>query len=300
MKTAKRKTSYFLFILYLYDVPINKLFSRRSYIEIQTALDQVAGTPQLAGNPQLTTLLAQHGAKRTYRVPINLKTPQQVLEHLASLLRKEKKLFFIELYINNIDDELTDETAADLSNYDIIFLSLHNFIPQPLQLPDNFGLKLTNLRSLNLGSNKINQLPENFGQDMFNLRTLCLCLNNLRTLPERFGKNLENLYDLDLSQNQLEVLPECFENGLPKIKVLFLNSNKLNELTDGFVNNFQNANIVNISGNPIYGLDPSSYYYFRHGDNDLDTFNPPSNTFSHITYYANLNIFWLLYTLGIL
>ncbi|KAK9119834.1 hypothetical protein Scep_017927 [Stephania cephalantha] len=86
-------------------------------------------------------------------------------------------------------------------------------------LPHAIG-RLTNLESLNLGSNfsDLTELPETFG-DLTNLRELDLSNNQIHALPDTFGR-LDNLTKLNLDQNPLVLPPpEVVSKGVEAVKV---------------------------------------------------------------------------------
>jgi len=116
-------------------------------------------------------------------------------------------------------------------------------------LPEQIG-NLTNLVSLNLGSNNLASLPEQIG-NLTNLKWLYLRSNNLASLPEQIG-NLTNLELLYLESNKLASLPEQIGN-LTNLELLYLGSNKLASLPEQ-IGNLTNLVSLNLRSNNLASL----------------------------------------------
>ncbi|XP_008796587.1 plant intracellular Ras-group-related LRR protein 3-like [Phoenix dactylifera] len=79
--------------------------------------------------------------------------------------------------------------------------------------------KLTNLETLNLGSNfsDLQELPPTFG-DLINLRELDLSNNQIHALPDTFGR-LDKLITLNLDQNPMVIPPvDIVHKGVEAVK----------------------------------------------------------------------------------
>ncbi|WP_404784437.1 COR domain-containing protein [Altericista sp. CCNU0014] len=95
-------------------------------------------------------------------------------------------------------------------------------------LPESIG-QLTNLTSLHLRNNQLTMLPESIGQ-LINLTSLDLRNNQLTTLPEPIGQ-LTNLTSLEISYNKLTALPESI-GQLTNLTSLDLRNNQLTMLPE--------------------------------------------------------------------
>jgi len=85
-------------------------------------------------------------------------------------------------------------------------------------IPSEIG-KLTQLISLNISKNEIDQLPSEIGK-LVNLKVLNVSFNKLTGLPSEIG-NLLSLEELDLAFNKLKKLPETIGN-LISLRRLYL------------------------------------------------------------------------------
>jgi internalin A len=110
--------------------------------------------------------------------------------------------------------------------------------------------ELTELTTLDLGSNKISTLPEWLG-DLTSLSILDLGDNGLTTLPQWIGK-LKDLKVLNLIRNQLTDLPESARN-LTSLVTLDLGGNQLRELPD-WIGDLSALNWLSLYGNPLTDL----------------------------------------------
>lgn len=95
-------------------------------------------------------------------------------------------------------------------------------------LPESLG-QLTQLKSLEIGFNKLRHLPEWIGK-LTQLRELSLFENQLTTLPESMVE-LTRMKELDLADNQLAALPK-WTSKLAQLRRLDLSENKLTSLPE--------------------------------------------------------------------
>ena len=110
--------------------------------------------------------------------------------------------------------------------------------------------KLTNLKKINLGHNKISRLPDVIG-NLTKLEKLDLWKNEIKNLPEAIG-TLSKLSLLRISDNQLIELPESIGN-LSELKELYLNDNKLTKLPES-IGNFISLEKLALDNNPLKSL----------------------------------------------
>ncbi len=98
-------------------------------------------------------------------------------------------------------------------------------------------MKLTNLQSLNLSYNYINEIPKEIG-NLTNLQLLHLSNNQINEIPKEIG-NLTNLQSLDLSRNQITEIPKKI-GKLTNLKQLDLSGNPIKLFPKGFeITNFK-------------------------------------------------------------
>ncbi|KAL5720629.1 Plant intracellular Ras-group-related LRR protein 1 [Ranunculus cassubicifolius] len=158
-----------------------------------------------------------------------LKAFPDSLSHCRSLVELDASYNSLEYLPTNIGYELSNLTILSvqynklrtfptsiceiksLRYLDAHFNELHG-------LPSSIG-KLTNLETLNLGSNfsDLRELPDTFG-DLISLRELDLSNNQIHALPNTFGR-LDNLGKLNLEQNPIIVPPvEIVNEGVEAVK----------------------------------------------------------------------------------
>jgi Leucine-rich repeat (LRR) protein len=128
----------------------------------------------------------------------------------------------------------------------------YNKAPKLTELPESLG-QLTQLQSLNLGSNQLTALPDWLGQ-LTQLQLLNLSGNQLTTLPASLGQ-LTRLLSLDLSRNQLTALPEWL-GQLMQLQSLNLSGNQLTALPE-WLGQLTQLQSLNLSGNQLTTLPAS-------------------------------------------
>ena len=113
-------------------------------------------------------------------------------------------------------------------------------------MPEFVG-QLTNLTSLNLNDNQLEDVPESIGQ-LTNLTSLYLSSNPLRRVPESIGQ-LTNLTEFNLSNNQLKEVPE-FVGQLTNLTSLDLSSNQLQKVPES-IGQLTNLTSLNLNDNQL-------------------------------------------------
>ncbi len=124
-------------------------------------------------------------------------------------------------------------------------------------LPESIG-NLSELKSIDLKLNSLNNLPNSFSQ-LINLTSLTLNNNWLSSLPEDIG-NINQLFLLDLGYNQLASIPPSIcEIIFDNTAYVFIFNNNLSSLPDCMCN-------LDIDWN---GFDGGNFPYFGSGANLL-------------------------------
>ncbi|MBE8988468.1 COR domain-containing protein, partial [Nostoc sp. LEGE 12450] len=134
-------------------------------------------------------------------------------------------------------------------------------------------VQLTNLQTLNLGSNQLSSLPPEIVQ-LTNLQTLNLGSNQLSSLPPEIVQ-LTNLQTLNLGSNQLSSLPPEIVQ-LTNLQTLNLGSNQLSSLPPEIVQ-LTNLQTLNLGSNQLSSLPPEIVQL-----TNLQTLNLGSNQLSSL------------------
>lgn len=123
-----------------------------------------------------------------------------------------------------------------------------------IQLPENIGYELTNLKKLSVNSNKLVFLPRSTSH-MTALKILDARLNCLRSLPEDL-ENLINLETLNVSQNfqYLDSLPYSVGLLLSLVE-LDASYNKIRSLPDS-IGCLKKLQKLSVEGNPLSSPPP--------------------------------------------
>ncbi len=109
---------------------------------------------------------------------------------------------------------------------------------------------MSNLETLELDNNKIDELPGGLFEDLSDLEKLNLTSNSLEEVPETALEDLVNLKDLRLAANDLgEVAPDLLD-GLSNLQTLHLYSAGLNGLPRGLFDGLTNLKSVILHSNP--------------------------------------------------
>ncbi len=119
------------------------------------------------------------------------------------------------------------------------------------ELPEWLG-RLSNLHSLDVGDNPLGELPEWLGR-MNDLRSLAVWGNQLGELPDGLGR-LSNLQSLDVSYNQLGELPEWL-GRMSNLQSLFADGNKIESLPTS-IGRLGKLKSLGIDTNPLSRLPP--------------------------------------------
>lgn len=89
---------------------------------------------------------------------------------------------------------------------------------------------LSDLQTLDLSNNFLDQLPQNVFRDLVNLTELQLRNNSIRNLDKDLLQNMALLQRLDLSVNGLAQIPSGIFDDLASLRWLSLRSNRLQNL----------------------------------------------------------------------
>ena len=125
---------------------------------------------------------------------------------------------------------------AGLTEMTTLSLRLNNLE----ELPPGIFNDLTALTTLDLGVNDLEELPDGLFSDLTSLTALELDNNDLVALPAGIFSGLNALTRLNLESNDLEELPSGIFNGLTSLTTLLLSSNRLTELPPGIFNGLTN------------------------------------------------------------
>ena len=172
----------------------------------------------------------------------------------------------IALYLNDLVDQLPREHTVLTSNiltplFHIGSLTHLNMSKNKIQgqLPSDGFANLTELISLDLGSNDFfGSIPSQLFQLRY-LQYLDMSSNNFHDIPKEIGNmtELRHLEFLDLSKNHLEGM---FPQWLAEMEVAFiiLSDNNLTSSLPPFLFNSINLNVLSLSRNNFYGQLPSN------------------------------------------
>lgn len=106
------------------------------------------------------------------------------------------------------------------------------------------------LEQMNLKENGLTELPEDLFNDLTNLRMLDLTSNKLNLTMNIFA-NLKKLEFLKLGHNNLKMLEEGVFKNQNKLKILDLRSNNLKNLTKGSLDGLSSLRHLDLSLNQI-------------------------------------------------
>ncbi|XP_018572838.1 leucine-rich repeat-containing protein 47-like [Anoplophora glabripennis] len=140
-----------------------------------------------------------------------------------------------------------EKNGLDLSVFNLIGLNFLNISDTILNtIPDEIA-KLTNLQTLLLHSNKLEEINESLCR-LDKLKTLDLSRNAIKVLPDTLA-NLLHLVTLNISGNKLENFPALSKNS--KLSVLDLSNNKLKSFPQICSEELANLSELKLHGNEI-------------------------------------------------
>ena len=120
---------------------------------------------------------------------------------------------------------------------------------------------LSNLDSLHLSYNPLNELPSGLFDGLSNLRRLSLANNRLTDLPSGAFDDLSSLEWLSLGKNKLESLPPGVFDDLFNLEWLNLGYNKLESLPPGVFDNLFNLEWLSLYRNTLKTLPSRVFQY---------------------------------------
>ena len=182
---------------------------------------------------------------------------------------KEKQLVELDLINNWSTKEENKLTIIPPQVFELTQLKSLNLCSNRIEeIPESIG-NLTQLNQLDLTDNRIKNIPEVIC-NLTNLTDLSLSWNKIGNIPELIG-NLTNLTELYLAMNIIKEIPQSITN-LTKLRELYLNSNEIRELPESIVN-LTNLKELDLSYNEIREL-PESIVNLTNL-NKLDLFSNP-------------------------
>jgi len=157
-----------------------------------------------------------------------------------------------------------------ISNYFIFEIGKLDLSHNRIQSLNSTVLKgLSDLKVLDLNSNRLENIDSGTFNDTFRLRQLKLGKNRISSIPKDLFKNLKLLLNLDLSGNRLTTIDSLTFSGLESLKVLKLKRNDLVELLDAAFWPLSNLASLHLSFNNLkqikkgwlYGLSNLRHLY---------------------------------------
>jgi Leucine-rich repeat (LRR) protein len=136
-----------------------------------------------------------------------------------------------------IGDVLTQLTSLSLA---------HNLIDD---IESNALTHYPSLIELDLSFNKLDQLPERLFATLPTLKVLRLQQNRIKTLPDHIFKPLIHLQSLDLSGNPLEFVFDSWFKSQRELKTLDLSSCRLSELPHALFHRTDQLEQIDLSDN---------------------------------------------------
>lgn len=126
------------------------------------------------------------------------------------------------------------------------------------QIPNGLN-KLTDLKSLDLGKNKIIDLNGELFEGLNNLMGLRLVDNFIKNITNESFNQLPNLQVLNLESNLIENIDESSFKLNTNLRAIKLDNNRIKEISMNLFSNLQSLVLLNVSDNKINQFD---YSYF--------------------------------------
>uniref|UniRef100_A0A8D2LAQ8 TIR domain-containing protein n=1 Tax=Varanus komodoensis TaxID=61221 RepID=A0A8D2LAQ8_VARKO len=175
----------------------------------------------------------------------------------------------------------------------------------------------TQLRSLNMSSNRLNMLPPTLFQslhflqvlslfhiispaDFINLpsiKSLCIIGNHISHVHSDLFGSLYSLQELNLGENHLRKLKEPFSAGLAMLKTLLLNHNNLASIKKGIFKNLTSLRVLNLVDNQIVTIEPGAWEGLNNlrslvlGSNRITRDTLQDGTFQGVSSLEELQLF---------
>ena len=154
--------------------------------------------------------------------------------------------------------EVADDILLRISTLDLCFPDIPGYCDAGnavrfdaiTTLLDGDFRDLSQLRTLNLHSNRLSELPPDVFHSLSKLQSLNLGGNRLTRLPDRIFSSLSRLASLDLQGNRLTELPATLLSGLSELQWLTFAGNELTELPPGLFPSFTGSVVFDFYGNP--------------------------------------------------
>nr|XP_023018335.1 slit homolog 2 protein [Leptinotarsa decemlineata] len=162
-----------------------------------------------------------------------------LFENLRRATCQYKKLYSIEI---NVPSRVQ---ILDLSHNHISELGMNIFLE----------LKLSELKLLNLSSNKINQIHLYGFEGLDKLKSLDLSFNIVQYFNEQWFISLKSLEELYLRGNNLQSINSEPKINMKHLKILDISSSKIENLQSGVLAYIPNLEFLDISNNFLVHLD---------------------------------------------
>jgi len=152
-----------------------------------------------------------------------------------------------------------------------------------------------NLRTLDLGENRLTEVANQDVSGLANLYGLRLAGNRLETVPAEGFANATNLHVLNLAHNRLTAVNQTAFKNLKNLRALRLDNNLLKDI-NGLVSAQKNLRWLNVSANHLQWFDfafiPKSLEWLDIHNNRIDrigNYYSLSTGFSLQTFDASFN-----------
>ncbi|XP_033751636.1 insulin-like growth factor-binding protein complex acid labile subunit [Pecten maximus] len=173
--------------------------------------------------------------------------PPRVLYGLSEL----KEISFDNNFIKTIGMDAF-KTAPSTSHSKITAVSLQNNAIK--EISAEALRSIPQLKSLNLGHNKIKRIHSMGLSNFWNLRSLDLSNNRIRNLNNGVFKNLQKVTDLNLSQNKLRRVSDSMLSGMGELEELDLSSNSIMSISPLAFRYMQNLVELTLKDNRLMGF----------------------------------------------
>ncbi|KAK2715467.1 toll-like receptor Tollo [Artemia franciscana] len=214
--------------------------------------------------------IISNGAFRNMKNLETLLLPHNKLQSLNfDMLKGPSSIKFLSLENNQIS-RIDPMTLSCCPILDHLVVSKNNLSVFP-------NVKeLQNLKSLDLGYNKISSLRDDALSNISSLETLSLAHNKLKFVTDDSFRDLKHLKVLDLSSNQIEYIETNSFSHIEDLQALRIDNNKLAEVGDILVRSSK-FEWLNISANQISHLNfsklPAKLIWLDAHQNEIRSIN---------------------------